>query len=98
MCLLRSGNNARATGAMYISGFVIECLLKAILLDRHPNLARHVDPAKLSRRDREIFNLLYSHDLDLMLDSLPEVQAKLFEATDAAGNPIWPGLVAICEQ
>ncbi len=52
-CLLDSGNPERVNGSIYMAGFVIECLLKAILLDRHPNLQRPVDPAKLSASDRE---------------------------------------------
>ena len=66
-CLLASKRNARMSGAMYIGGFVIECLLKALLLERHPNLQVGLDRAKLSASDREVHTLLYSHDLDQML-------------------------------
>ena len=47
-CLFENQNNARATGAMYMGGFVIECLLKAVLLERHPNLQIPVDRIGLS--------------------------------------------------
>ena len=76
VCLLESGENARATGAMYVGGFVIECLLKALLLERHPNLIGSVDPAKLSASDRRLFELLYSHELDEMVLYLPEVEGS----------------------
>src|SRR5579859_7627262 len=69
-CLLASNDSARATGAMYMGGFVIECLLKALLLERHPNLQSPVGPAKLSRSDRGAHDLLFSHELDLILDDL----------------------------
>lgn len=34
--LRRTGENARANGAIYLGGFVIECLLKAKLLEEFP--------------------------------------------------------------
>src|SRR4051812_15718910 len=68
LCLFESGDSARATGAMYMGGFVIECLLKALLLERHANLQGPVDPSRLSLSDKEVFRLLYvSHALDEML-------------------------------
>lgn len=39
-CLLKSGENERANGAMYLAGFVIECHLKACLLEVHPWLGQ----------------------------------------------------------
>jgi hypothetical protein len=75
-CLVNSAESQRANGAIYIAGFVIECLLKALLLDRYPNLRSPVDPVKLSPRDREIFDLLYSHELDVMIGFLPDIKPK----------------------
>lgn len=75
--LLTAGDAARANGAMYLGGFVIECLLKASLLARHPNLGIARDPAILSATDRVVYAQLYSHELDQMLDSLAEVPLKL---------------------
>jgi len=97
-CLLESGKNARANGAIYMGGFVIECLLKAVLLERHENLQRPVDPARLSKQDRQIYDLLYSHRLDAMLDVLPDLRAKLQVITDDDGRPVWPRFRAVCEQ
>src|SRR5262245_46861975 len=76
-CLLESGNQERANGTIYMAGFVLECLLKALLLERHSNLGKPVDPAKLSSSDREVLNLLYSHSLDEMIVYLPELKSKL---------------------
>ena len=75
-CLLNSGDKQRLNGAVYIAGFVIECLLKAMLVDRHPNLARPVDRAALSPSDLEAHKLLYDHRLDDMVEFLPEIASK----------------------
>jgi hypothetical protein len=96
--LLRTGQNARTNGAMYMAGFVVECLLKALLLERHPNLQVAVDPAALSRPDRDVLALLYGHDLDDMLGFLPEVQNKLLAIAAAGGRPTWASFAAVCGQ
>ncbi len=97
-CLLDSGDAERANGAIYMAGFVIECLLNALLLDRHPNLNGPVDPAKLSATDREVFQYLYGHDLDLMVGVLPEVRSKLALVRTASGLSAWQEFMAICEE
>ena len=97
MCLFESKDPARVTGAMYMGGFVIECLLKALLLDRHRNLQAPVDPAKLSESDREVFQLLYtSHELEAMLDFLPEVEVKVLTAPE--GPALWDRFRTVCAQ
>lgn len=96
--LLDTGQKARTNGAIYLAGFVIECLLKALLLERHPNLRVPVDSARLSGGDRDVLKLLYSHDLDCMLGFLPEVRLRLESITDAAGRPCWPAFRDICAQ
>src|SRR5437868_9884392 len=97
-CLLDSRNQERANGAMYMARFVIECLLKALLLERHPNLQRRLDPAKLSESDREVFGLLYRHELDDMLGFLPELERKLSVITTQSGLNAWRELRAISEE
>jgi hypothetical protein len=98
LCLLNSGDNERATGAMYMGGFTIECLLKASLLDRHRNLQSPVDPAKLSATDREVLQLLYSHDLDDMLLLLPEVEKKLRSVQQSGSGSLWRHFREVCEE
>ena len=83
---------------MYMAGFVIECLLKALLLERHPNLGRPVDPAKLSDSDREVLGLLYRHELDDMLGFLPEVEKKLSIIKTQSGLNAWREFRSICEE
>lgn len=98
ICLLKSGDSARANGAMYMGGFVVECLLKALLLERHPNLQNSVDPAKLSKSDAEVHRLLYGHELDAMLNFLPEVEAKLKGLETLEHRAVWHPFLAVCEQ
>jgi len=97
-CLLDSGDAERATGAMYMAGFVIECLLKALLLDRHPNLQTPVDPAKLSESDREVFEALYRHELDAMLLFVPELEKKLTAVKTRSGRSAWRALNDMAEE
>jgi len=96
-CLLDSRNRERANGAMYMGGFVIECFLKALLLERFPNLKTRVSPATLSKRDQEILQLLYSHELDKMLEYLPELQKKLSHSNmQSGGGNVWRRFKEIC--
>lgn len=70
--------NERANGAIYLGGFVIECLLKAKMLEQNQWLSNVVDVSKLSRQDREIYNLCFRHhDLGGLLEKLPDLQKKL---------------------
>lgn len=86
-------------GAMYMGGFVIECLLKALLLERHPNLSGGaVDPATLSQPDRDAHEMLYSHDLDDMLGFLPEIRTKLETVKGKHGTTRWQDLFDVCTQ
>lgn len=97
-CLLDSGDAERANGAIYMAGFVIECLLKALLLERHPNLLGKVDPARLSSSDREVYGLLYSHELEDMAGFLPEIKKKLDGIKTKSGQALWRMFVTICEE
>lgn len=98
LCLLKSGDPARANGAMYMGGFVIECLLKALLLDRHPNLQTVLDPARLSTTDARVYRLLFSHELDAMLVYLPEVEMKLKSREAVERRSVWEPFREVCEQ
>jgi hypothetical protein len=83
---------------MYMAGFVVECLLKALLLERHPNLGVPVNPANLSRTDRSVLEMLFSHDLDKMIDALPEIRKKLTGLGEPSGRQIWKQFVEFCEE
>ena len=97
MCLFESEQPVLATGAMYMGSFVIECLLQALLLERHSNLQSPVDPARLSESDREVFRLLYaSHELDAMLMFPPEVELKVRSLSH--GEATWERFQTVCEQ
>jgi hypothetical protein len=98
-CLTNSGSNDRANGAIYMAGFVIECLLKALLLDRHPNLRSGINPAALSSSDKEVFDLIYrSHELDDMCGFLPELKGKLGAVKTKSGLPVWNRFEEICAE
>jgi hypothetical protein len=76
--LRATGLNARANGAIYLGGFVIECLLKAMLLKKHRWLADARYPAARSEAERRMWWLCHrSHDLEEILSYLPEVQHTL---------------------
>ena len=81
-----------------MAGFVIECLLKALLLERHPNLQAPVDPATLSPSDKDVLDSLYSHDLDDMLGFLPELENKLSRMKLASRASAWNEFRSLCEQ
>jgi len=97
-CLLDSGNQERANGAIYMAGFVVECLLKALLLQRHPNLQVRPNPSKLSTPDQYVLKLLYRHDLDEMVAMLPELRKKLSGKKTESGQDLWSTFTTICEE
>lgn len=93
--LCATGENERANGAMYLAGFVIECLLKAHLLERFPHLGPR--PAPADENERRIWSLLFRlHDLDEMLEHLPELRARLQTTQSPHGGNILSRLKTIC--
>lgn len=74
-----SVRNQHANGTMYLAGFVIECLLKAKLMEQHPWLQTSVRPeASWSREQSHLWFLCHrSHDLEGILGHLVSVQARL---------------------
>jgi len=86
-CLRRSGDNARANGVFYVGGFVIECLLKAKMLQRYPSMRSATSAEGMSESDRRIWHLIYRlHDLDGLLDHLPEMRSALLDSGPEAGH------------
>ncbi len=76
--LRNSRLNKHANGVMYLGGFVLECLLKACLLERQPELtgplpARRQDAVWLRRRHL----LMRSHDLAALLEEMPSLLLRL---------------------
>lgn len=99
VCLCDSGLNARANGVFYLGGFVIECLLKARLLDQYKWIANAVAVDKLSPAERRIWNLIYrSHDLDEMLAHLPGIDSRLGSADRNDGRDRLRKLRLICSE
>jgi hypothetical protein len=91
--LVASGKNARANGAMYLGGFVVECLLKASLLERYPWLQSTPHPPGASAHDLRIWSLAYrQHDLEELLLHLPHIQSRL----QASGSRNLGEFGAIC--
>lgn len=97
--LRNSGFNQRANGAMYVAGFVLECLLKARLLEKHPWLQSKRQPDGLSRQERALWFLCYrSHDLTEMLERLPEVVARMQALDRRSDGPLFLSLKSICSE
>lgn len=62
---------------MYLAGFVIECLLKAKIIEKHPWLGKAGNRHALSKTQSRLAALFYRHDLAGLLEALPEVMSKL---------------------
>jgi hypothetical protein len=97
--LRKTGQNARANGAMYLGGFVIECLLKAKLLERYRWLQSTASPDDRSKADQRLWSLCYRlHELDEILDKLPEITEKLSRTEGGRSNRLVQSLKSICGQ
>src|SRR5277367_1494291 len=73
--LVETGDNARANGAQYLAGIVIEILLKGQLLRLHPRLATF-DAGEVDADKRHVWSLIWrSHSLTDMLDQLPQIRS-----------------------
>lgn len=97
--LRKTQQNARANGAIYLGGFVIECLLKAKLLERFTWLQSSGSPDKRSKDDRYLWSLCYrSHELDEILARLPEITMKLSRLEQGESNRLTQSLKSICGQ
>src|SRR5215213_3907353 len=97
--LRKSNDNARANGVFYLGGFVIECLLKAKLLERYPSMRSADSSEQMSVQDKRIWKLIYrSHDLLRMLPYLPELQRDLVTKDKRHGKDRLGDLRGICEN
>jgi len=70
--LRKSKKNKHANGAMYVGGFVLECLLKAKLLEEHSWLQSPLgNLSKRTKREQALHSLCYQkHDLAGILERL----------------------------
>jgi len=74
--------NRHANGAMYLGGIAIELLLKAKLLEAHPWLQTNPNSARDSKQRRLRDTCYRWHDLEALLERLPELAERL-----QAANP-----------
>ena len=94
--LVTAGDNARANGAQYLTGLVVEILLKGQLLRLHPRLAV-VGPAEVVVADRLVWSLIWrSHDLAEMLEQLPDLRRAVRTRGERAGQPYDRWMAEIC--
>jgi hypothetical protein len=95
--LCQTGRNARANGAMYLGGFVIECLLKAGLLERFVWLQSARSPEGRNSEDQRLWSLCYrSHDLDEILERMPHVQERLLQHEQGESRRLTQSLKSVC--
>jgi hypothetical protein len=95
--LFDSAENERANGAMYLAGFVIECLLKASLFEWHKWLQSSRSSEGLSAADRQIWSLCFrSHDLDEILSHLPELTERLAKLPRESPGTLLKSLKHVC--
>jgi len=86
--------NRHANGAMYLGGIAVELLLKALLLESHPWLQKNVTSA-LDSRQRRLRDVCYRwHDLEAVLERLPQLAARL----EAANPRLLQGLKKLCAE
>src|SRR5689334_16324632 len=74
--LCATGDNARANGATYLAGFVIEILLKSQLVRRFETVARKRPHTITDASERDLWGLIWRrHDLGGMLARMPDLEA-----------------------
>ncbi len=79
---------------MYLGGISVELLLKAALVEKYPWLQQDAASAREGRQ-RRLRDVCYRwHDLEALLEHLPELTARL-----AATNPqLLQGLKKLCAE
>jgi hypothetical protein len=98
-CLRDSAQNERANGAMYLAGFVLECLLKSRLLEKHRWLQNPSLSSKATPAERLLWSLCYrSHDLDELLAQLAEVVARFSKLAQGERDRLTQSLRRICAE
>ena len=94
--LRKTNDNARSNGVAYLAGFVIEILLKARLVQKFPAIARKRQH-EVSASEQEIWGLIWRrHDLDAMLDQMPELEAALKKKAERSAVDLFGDLKKVC--
>ncbi|MFT3787223.1 MAG: hypothetical protein QM770_13815 [Tepidisphaeraceae bacterium] len=76
--LCRTGQNARANGALYLLGISLEIVLKAKMLGRYRSILSGPRPAAADDQSRVIYDLFWrSHDLPAMVVHLRDLVIAL---------------------
>src|SRR6266496_3786305 len=97
VALRDTGKNARANGAMYLGGFVLECLLKAALLEEYRWLQTARTDEGRSRQERRLWSLCYrSHELDQILAHLPRIVERLARVEQRESQRLTRSLRSLC--
>jgi len=96
-CLRKSGDNARANGVFYLAGLAVECLLKAELIEKHPEIGGLTIQRTSSDEEQHLRNLVFrSHALDEILDRLPDLVSLLAKDDGRDGTRRLTELREIC--
>jgi hypothetical protein len=96
LALCKTRDNARGNGVAYLSGIVIEILLKARLVAKYPGTARKRSH-EVEQAERNIWSLIWrSHDLETMLEYMPELEAALKKKAEREQIDYLARLKAIC--
>jgi hypothetical protein len=94
--LCDTGQNARANGAQYLAGIVLDILLKAQLMREHEVIARK-RASNVSEADRPVWSLIWrSHDMEEMLGRLPQLTAAIRKRGERDGKDYFGWLHGIC--
>jgi hypothetical protein len=96
IALIRTGNTRHANAAMYLGGYSIECILKARLLEKHPEIQSPFrdDSAPQIALGRKL--VLKGHDLQGLLAALPEVVRDIKSSRGNEASRVIAGLRWIC--
>jgi hypothetical protein len=94
--LCRTGQNARANGVVYLVGFVVEILLKAQLVKKYPSIAKKRSH-ELRAEEGQIWRMIWrQHDLEVMIDQMPELKAALKARGECDGENYFDELMKVC--
>lgn len=95
--LCASQLNRHANAVLYLGGFVVECLLEARLMQRHPWLQAPHTRRTPSARERRLYDLCYRwHDLAAVLECVPEAMEQLTRRDPTGRTAV--ALRTVCER